>query len=879
MSLISISSQIHGYQQGHQLLASSVKLTKKDQSIIDRLSDVAGPLRPAEKFEPYLSAYPLPSGENFVLARTWQDLTVARAGCVRTLSLLIPMDAWATSQGLMPFFNLLDSATPPTAALTVTLSDPEPAPLPPVPDFRASELLEALFLEEAKPVAVFDAPTPELAAIRLLTALWPAMRQGFSLSTLALSPRNIDGRSFNLVFAPKDARSRFADWGGRRVDARGGKEARHRWTGSIVNRVFHAPLPWLLDEDELRLIDKGEADNPAALRIALLWDELIAKVEQSPSAALGLLDIVNSRKRGDPDTMRGLEPILANAARRAVTTMSATEAWDFLGALVRKIHRTPSSGALPTVATAASELASLSPEGGIRLLTQPDPQSAIATLMAPIAEGIAWNFDHRAEQALIDAEPNVIVNLIAVGGGLAKAMSKNSIMIEFLADVLPQLPASDIARIAQTLLPNLLDDSQLALAKPILALLDPPDFFDAVRRLSDVNDFAAKSFIPPLVKRARELNQIEALTELLLSVPPSVGRDQFLAETFSAEPEDVGRLLRENDLPEEFVKRHLATLLRNATAKQLTGLFGNDVVATQILDCLTVEPLDVLRRLYNEVESSAAVRLAITLRLLIESSEKDRLPLAESALAYCLRWHFGGDEKATILMLLAIIGGQFDARAAARHGLDKKLSTRILSRNLEIFQSAPEPARANLVRAIDDISRVLAENYSLDLEAQAARDCAKLFLDSQSATEGMFLTAAGRILPVLLRSISSPVSPLIAATFPSIYRELAKEDEGPDFLRFIPFMDWDRCKSARRELTDAFLKSKVWDPADLALAAIRSGDQLKILRKIAKSQGGEAYFERLNAAVKELPEPSAKVARQTLGEIIADWPSKYDWKD
>ena len=93
--MIAVDIQIHGYLRGHQLLSSSVDLPRGDQSVIDRLSDVAGPLRPNERFKPYLSGYPLPSGDRYVLARTWQDLTVARAGCVRTVTLLIPASAWA----------------------------------------------------------------------------------------------------------------------------------------------------------------------------------------------------------------------------------------------------------------------------------------------------------------------------------------------------------------------------------------------------------------------------------------------------------------------------------------------------------------------------------------------------------------------------------------------------------------------------------------------------------------------------------------------------------------------------------------------------------------------------------------------------------------
>src|SRR5690606_19865154 len=110
--------------------------------------------------------------------------------------------------------------------------------LQPVIDSNGAELLEALFLEDSQPVAVFDCPVPQLVAVRLLTALWPAARAQFSLSTFALSPRKIGPRFFDLVFAPLDARPRFSDWSGRRVDGRSSQAARHRWTAPLVQRVF-----------------------------------------------------------------------------------------------------------------------------------------------------------------------------------------------------------------------------------------------------------------------------------------------------------------------------------------------------------------------------------------------------------------------------------------------------------------------------------------------------------------------------------------------------------------------------------------------------------------------------------------------------------------
>ena len=68
----SVQLQLHGYRSGHQLLQSSVRLNTRDQDAIDHLSDIAGPLRPGERFAAYFTAYPIPSLEYYALARTEQ---------------------------------------------------------------------------------------------------------------------------------------------------------------------------------------------------------------------------------------------------------------------------------------------------------------------------------------------------------------------------------------------------------------------------------------------------------------------------------------------------------------------------------------------------------------------------------------------------------------------------------------------------------------------------------------------------------------------------------------------------------------------------------------------------------------------------------------
>lgn len=207
-----IPYQIHGYRNGHQLLEASARLARRDQDTVDRLSDMAGPLRPGEIFNPYLTAYPLPSRSHFVFARTWQDTEAPRAGCVLTKSLLIPMSLWERLDSFEGLFSELDHLPHDESAKFIQPTYAEDCSLPRVLDPRTVELIEAMFLEGRQPIVFFESQEADSIVKRLLLALWPSLRRNFAVCSFSLAPRKIDGRDFDLLFAPKTSRSRFADW-------------------------------------------------------------------------------------------------------------------------------------------------------------------------------------------------------------------------------------------------------------------------------------------------------------------------------------------------------------------------------------------------------------------------------------------------------------------------------------------------------------------------------------------------------------------------------------------------------------------------------------------------------------------------------------------
>ena len=367
-----IHQQLHGYLSGHQLLQSSVRLDRKDQNLIDHLSDMAGPLRPGESFDAYMSAYPLPSLKYYVLARTEQDLDAPRAGCVTTKTLLVPMHFWENEASPATLTELFEGPTS-NEPIAVPI-DSQISTLAVINNPVLVELVEALFLEKRSAIVVFDASSPEEIALRLLTAFLPGMRRRFSLCTFALSPRRLSGKSFDLLFAPKSARTHFSDWEGRRIEtATKAVAERHRWTSLIVQRIFCSSIPHLLDTASIRtLVGDDDEGSEDVLRLCLLWEELLEKATETPTAVLGLIDIANSRN-AFVSAWKLLEPVIANAVTNAANSMDTKDAWNFLTALLGKLESDSITGIISKSLRSAGTK-----------LTQRDWRSALTCLASEV---------------------------------------------------------------------------------------------------------------------------------------------------------------------------------------------------------------------------------------------------------------------------------------------------------------------------------------------------------------------------------------------------------------------------------------------------------------------------------------------------------------
>lgn len=210
MTDVVVHQALHGYRDGHRLLASSSSLSSDAARTLLRASDMSGP-QMLRGFEAYLTGYPLGVGE-FVLARTWYAEEMSRPGCVWTHSLLLPTSSLPALRNMdmrswfrRPIGDKFETSY--REPLVFRKSDLEPtAPL------LNDMLLDGEFLRIAGtffstegPVflRIDEARDIESALLALWAVLWPAKRATFSFCSGSLVPRAVNESLLEVQGVPR----------------------------------------------------------------------------------------------------------------------------------------------------------------------------------------------------------------------------------------------------------------------------------------------------------------------------------------------------------------------------------------------------------------------------------------------------------------------------------------------------------------------------------------------------------------------------------------------------------------------------------------------------------------------------------------------------
>lgn len=208
MKEIKIHQALHGYSDGHTLLQSSIRLSLDSERIMLTMSDMSGSSI-AAGFETYLSGYPLPAEELYVLAKTWYASEMDRPGCVWTHSLIL---AQPEMEQLIDGSELLILFKRPNELLRdysrqINLELPTEGLRQPlnISKWLASALVWAVYAVPDKPVYLLASSSSiyETLVLRVWSQQWPDLRKTFGFCTGSIADRKVSGRSLDLQVIPE----------------------------------------------------------------------------------------------------------------------------------------------------------------------------------------------------------------------------------------------------------------------------------------------------------------------------------------------------------------------------------------------------------------------------------------------------------------------------------------------------------------------------------------------------------------------------------------------------------------------------------------------------------------------------------------------------
>ena len=267
--MIPLEQTLHGYDEGHRILATSTGLDAEEERTIDLLSDLSGYLPHGSDFSHYDTGYPC--GRFYVLSRTWPDRKGKRSGTVFTHSLLIPRSACVEIRSLTSLTSYFRLPSHPVDRLTYRQSlnfSPFESSQPLLSSMARRHLAALWFGQDLRPLLWTDPDTADEAARLLWSWLPPWLRADHSFCTFALQPRYLGPKLFDWLAIAKGADGLFYSLRDRTLRCDG------RNLPNGTSALLEAP--WVAE------IAHGRTESVQAL-----WEEAIAlELPQVPAADL-----------------------------------------------------------------------------------------------------------------------------------------------------------------------------------------------------------------------------------------------------------------------------------------------------------------------------------------------------------------------------------------------------------------------------------------------------------------------------------------------------------------------------------------------------------------------------------------------------------------
>jgi hypothetical protein len=617
----------------------------------------------------------------------------------------------------------------------------------------------------------------------------------------------------------------------------------------------------------LRLDDSGDESN---IRLALLWNELFDKAEQSPTAVLGLLDILRARRVDMATNSELLVPLISRSVNLAQNTMPASEMISFLLTLVGKFPAQPLPfKLLSKLRRAVANVTSTKPELVLALLRSESKPKSAETPIVSAGFGDGFAAVTRIElHDILEIPEHELLRLLAHSSDFARyligATSKapQSLWMKPLIDCL-EYPDSDLLKKARRrIIPVLTVGQQAPILNACVRGISVSSLVAVVHAIGGTTSFSVAEFDEPLCNAAKGQPGLLWVRSAILDGPETVGSDRFLASTIRAYPLDIWWILNEEKITYRRRREVLKHALANATEEDIRAL-AYDSKAVRRVDELIEDEVSSCARAFARLLQLSNLPTDFFLdrsaRLLPFLEHEHQRELIDTALT---RGFASGSSSANSVLnrLLDSYGDQLNYQNLVAIAVPSHASADRASDNVVMLNEANAVIRRGVLSHIGDLSDRLIRKYGANLSPAAIRAWAALLSDSRSENQAAQLMAASSTLSFALSNLHAPVSPLVVSAFPIVDAELKTEREAPSLLFFF-FTDWDRCKTARKDLIRAFFNSD-WPPSDLILAVMPTGDLTIVLRMILNEREGECFLSRLRGDMNNLvPEKQRMIER------------------
>ena len=213
---IVVNQALHGYSDGHRLIASSVKLSKPPQRLMLILSDLSGP-NIKQEFMSYLTGYPLKDDECYALSRTWYADEMERPGCVWTHTLIVDYKHLCSIRDLgilSKYFYRpkneggLDAYNDTIEIEGNTGKHPHSGVNNNLHGNMLRHLIFSLYGDSCQKPIVLPSDSPETyenLIISVWSQQWSKLRMNFTFCTGSLSNRKINGNYFTMQIVPYES--------------------------------------------------------------------------------------------------------------------------------------------------------------------------------------------------------------------------------------------------------------------------------------------------------------------------------------------------------------------------------------------------------------------------------------------------------------------------------------------------------------------------------------------------------------------------------------------------------------------------------------------------------------------------------------------------